>query len=424
MISSTESESALLGALLVNPREIDIVVDTVSVFDFADRDIGCLYDALVTLHQTGLPVGDMTVLVPELRRAGVPEAVRASAFLARLAMNGIAGHAAFYAGQVRRGSRLRQQADLAQELSELTARADADPDRIAQWLESASASVGVDRANDCRIVGEVAAEYIAELREPKARQRAVMSGVVGLDETVGGFMPGELVVLAARTAMGKTALALQIACHVAAHGRGVLFVSLEMADHELVGRILCGTSSVNSQLIRTGEYDDRDLGRLEWAAGKLQDHRLFIWDPFKATTSQIRARAKRCSMSGGLGLIVVDYVGLVQPPDPRRQKWEQISAITGDLKGIAKELGVPILALAQLNREADTTQPRLSHLRDSGSVEQDADCVLFIHREPKKTAATLNIAKHRHAATGTINLRWVAEQTRFEDGPSVYEALP
>lgn len=423
-IASTESEMALLAAMLVDPSQIDTVAGELSAADFSGTGLAALYDALVTLHQAGIPLGDVTVLVPELRRANVPDAVCSPVFLGRMLMNGVAGHVRFYAQEVRRASRLRAQEEIGRSLITRAWEVDADPDRIATWLDAATTSVGMP-SDDCRMVGEIAAEYIAELRQPKARQRIVMSGVLGLDETIGGFMPGELVVLAARPNVGKTALAMQMACHVAAHGRGVLFVSLEMEDRELVGRILCGTSGVNSQLIRAGEYDDRDIGRLEWAGAKISDYPLTVWDPPRATTTQIRARAKRRAVSSsGLSLLVVDYISLIQPTDHKRALFEQIGQITGDLKAMAKELPVPVLALCQLNRQADGEEPRLSHLRYSGSVEQDADCVLFIHREPKDNTTTLMIAKHRHAPTGSIQLRWVPERTRFENGPTGYEELP
>lgn len=421
MIASTESENALIGALLVDPSQIDIVTADLTLLDFADPNLGQLYDAITTVHESGRPVGDMLVLVPELRRMEVPDEVRNVAFLGRLVTNGRAGHARFYARDVRRASRLRQQGLIARELAEIVSRPDADPDQVASWLDAATRSVGIQQAH-CRPVGEIAREYITELREPRSRQRAVMTGILGLDETVGGFMPGELIVLAARTGQGKTALGLQMASHVASKGRGVLFVSLEMQDQELVSRVLCGVSGVNSQVLRTGDYDDRDIGQLEYAGARIENDPLFVWDPPRATTKQIKATAKRLAAKPGLGMLIVDYVGLVAHPNPKLQKWDKVSEITRDLKSMAKELAVPVLALAQLNREADGNTPRLSHLRDSGSVEQDADVVLFIHRDPETT--TLTVAKHRHAATGTIKLRWIAERTRFECGQTGYEELP
>jgi replicative DNA helicase len=422
MSTTTESETALLSAMLVDPGEIDIVSADLSLADFRDSDLGCLYDAMVTLHQSGRPAGDLRVLVPELRRMGLPEAVTNVAFLGRLLMNGTAGNARFYAAEVRRGSRLRRQECIAHGLLARASAVDADPDKIAQWLDASSLSVGAE-TDRCRKVGDIAIDYLADLREPASRKHVVMSGILGLDETIGGFLPGELIVLAARTSVGKTALALQIASHVAERGRSVAFVSLEMRDRELVGRILCGAAGVNSQRVRSGDIDERDIGQLEWAASHIDNQHLWIWDPPRATTGQIRARAKRLAATDGLHLVIVDYIGLVQPTDPKRQRFEQVSAITSDLKAMAKELAVPVLALCQLNREADGNEPRLSHLRDSGSVEQDADCVLFLHRKTD-SETTLVIAKHRHAATGSVNLRWVPARTRFDCEPTGYEDLP
>jgi replicative DNA helicase len=205
---TSEHEHALLGSFLLDPSQIDVVSTDVSASDFADTDLSQLYAALVTLHESGLPVGDITILAPELRRQGLPEAVRNGAFLGRLITSATAGHARFYAGEVRQGSRLRHQAAVGQALVEMTAEQGADPNEIASWLDAAVMSVGLPAAQ-YRSVGDIAADYLAELQEPQFRERIVMSGILPLDEKVGGWMPGELVILAARPGVGKTALGMQ-----------------------------------------------------------------------------------------------------------------------------------------------------------------------------------------------------------------------
>jgi replicative DNA helicase len=417
----SEHEHALLGSILLDPAEIDVVAADVSAGDFSDRDLGQLFEALVTIHECGLPSGDMTIVVPELRRMGFPEAVRNAAFLARLVANVTAGHARFYAGEVRRASRLRHQAALGQALVDLTAKQGADPDQIASWLDASITSVGLPAAQS-RSVGDIAEDYLRELQEPQFRERIVMSGIANLDGKIGGWMPGELVILAARTGIGKTALGMQIASHLGHEQRPVLFVSLEMKDRELVGRLLCGAAGMNGRRIRSGRYDEYDIAQLQRSADQFRGEPVYIWAPPRATTGKIRAVAKRMSASRGLDLLVVDYLGLVQPTDSKRQRYEQLGQVTGDLKAMAKELNVPVLALCQLNRDADGQEPRLSQLRDSGSIEQDADIVLFIHADkPDTSERTLIVAKHRHGDVGKLSLVWNKARLRFDGQPNDFE---
>jgi replicative DNA helicase len=305
----TQHEHALLGSLLLDPSQIDVVATDVSAGDFADTDLGRLYVALVTLHESGLPVGDMTVLPTELRRMELPEAVRNAAFIARLVTGAIAGHSRFYAKEIRRGSRLRQQTDVGQSLVALTAEQDADPDQIASWLDAAMLSVGLPAAK-CRSVGDVADDYLRELQEPQFRDRIVMTGIVDLDMKIGGWMPGELVILAARPGVGKTALGMQIASHLAHRQRPVLFVSLEMQDRELVGRLLCGAAEVNNRRIRSGRHDAHDIAQLQWQADHLRGEPLYVWAPPRATTGKIRAMAKRMGAARGLALLSRTFLGL------------------------------------------------------------------------------------------------------------------
>lgn len=416
---TTQSEHALIGSILIDPSNVAHVTGDVSSMDFADPDLGCLFDALVTLQEAGRPINDMAVVVPELKRMRIPAAVMEVAFLYRLIQGSVACHARNYAAEVRKASRLRQQAGVAAELARLTEALDADPDAIARWLESATISTGTYRA-DCRQFSSVASDWLTEIQAVEFRDRIVMSGVLDLDTRAGGWMPGELVVLAARTNVGKTAFALQIATAVAERGKSVLFCSLEMKDRELVGRILCGAAEVDNRRIRAGRHDEHDISQLQWQADRMKEMPLFIWAPPRATTGRIRAMGKRSAAVKGLDMLVVDYLGLVQPADAKRQRYEQLGQVTGDLKAMAKELNVPVLALCQLNRDADGQEPRLSQLRESGSIEQDADVVLFLHREDRQRPdTTLIVAKHRHADVGKMTLQWVPSRLRFEGNSSV-----
>ncbi len=418
-----DTERALLAAVLVDPSRLAEVGQVVSGDDFHDPDYGRLFATITTLHEAGWPIGDPAALVPELKRMKLPEAVSTAAFMFKLLPLGIGAHAVYYAKQVTRAATLRRQHGIGCDLLQRLHDPAADPHDVAQWLDARLQGIGGRSADPSRTIGEIAADVLADLRQPRDHARGIMSGLVSHDMTVGGWMPGELVILAARPGIGKTALGLQTAMHNATRGRPVLFVSLEMRDRELVTRTLCGLSGVNSRRLRTGRMESGDLEAIEREADEVGEVPLRIWAPSSATLARIRAVAKRDAAAGGLALLVVDYIGLVRPADSKRPRHEQVAEVSAGLKSLAKELNVPVLALCQLNREADAAEPRLSHLRESGSIEQDADIVLFIHRDKQDaTEARLIIAKHRHGDTGAVALRWVPERTRFDDTGDAVEA--
>jgi replicative DNA helicase len=217
--------------------------------------------------------------------------------------------------------------------------------------------------------------------------------------------------------MGKTSFALQVALHQASKGRPTTFVSLEMTGRELASRHIVTRTGIETRRLRSGELQLLDLQEIDQVASDAAKLAMRIWSPHQATVAQIRGVAKRDAATAGLSLLVVDYIGLVRPTDPRRPRHEQVSMVSAALKSVAKELQIPVLALCQLNRESDKTkraEPKLSHLRESGSIEQDADIVLLLHRRDNHDGQTkLIIAKHRHADTGALMLTWDAVRTSF-----------
>lgn len=417
--SDPESERALLASLIVAPDNVDRIADWIEPADFGDADFGRLFDALRTMHAAGLPIDDVDVMVPELKRANVPESVREVAFLHRLLQQGIAAHAVYYAKQVRRAATLRRLQAIALDCLDQVTRPSADPQQIAPWLDAQLQTLGERIAERPRRLDDFAAEILAQLQQPdEQRTSGVMTGLPRLDESTGGWMPGELVILAARPGIGKTALALQVATYNALRPRPVLFVSLEMTGRELAARVLSGLGGVDSRRLRSGRHNAQHLANIERASMEVDGVPLRIWAPAAATLPRIRAMAKQDAAAGGLALLIVDYIGLVRPDDRTRPRHEQVAEVSAGLKALAKELSIPVLALCQLNREADGNEPRLSHLRESGAIEQDADLVLFIHRDAEKagnTDAKLIVAKHRHGETGRLSLTWIPDRTRFED---------
>jgi replicative DNA helicase len=415
--SAPEAELALLGACVIDQTVLVTATEICSGADFHDPELGQLFDAFWCLNEAGIPLHDAAVLVSELRRLRIPEAVRSPVFLAKLFVDGEvhAHHAVFYARQVKRAATLRRLQSLGLQLATRIADPAADPGDIAAWIDAQLSGLGHHVEDPPRRVDELATDLLAELRQP-SHEGAIFTGLRSHDIVAGGWMPGELIILAARPGVGKTSLAMQIAQHNAVKGRPVLFVSLEMTGRELAARLLCGLSGVDSRRLRAGRLDAANLSAIERASVEIGGVPLRVWAPPMATLARIRAMAKRDAAASGLALLVVDYLGLVRPADPKRPRHEQIGEVSAGLKALAKELSVPVLSLSQLNREADGNEPRLSHLRDSGSIEQDADVVLFIHREDEdKTAAKLIVAKHRHGDTGVVHLAWDAARTRYED---------
>ncbi len=254
------------------------------------------------------------------------------------------------------------------------------------------------------------------------------TGLRDLDNLTGGLHDSELVILAARPSMGKTALATNIAEYVTiAAGVPTLFVSLEMARLELAQRMLCSQGKIDASKFRSGFLSGEDRQKLVEASARLGKAPLFVDDTPSRTVTEIAACARRLKRKENLGLLVIDYLQLIQPDNPKDPRQEQVARMTRRLKALARELKIPILCLAQLNRQPEATReshrPRLSHLRESGAIEQDADVVLFIHREEyyhpdnedEKGRADLIVAKQRNGPTGTVKLAWLSRYTRFEN---------
>jgi replicative DNA helicase len=256
------------------------------------------------------------------------------------------------------------------------------------------------------------------------------TGFTNFDEMTGGLHSGELIILAARPSMGKTALAMNIGEHVSINQKlPVLFVSLEMSGIELADRMLCSLARVNGHRLRNGTISADDRERLIRKANEISTAPLFVDDSPSRTVSEIAATARRIKRrEGDLGMIVIDYLQLIEPDNSRDPRQEQVAKIARRLKGIARELEVPLLCLSQLNRQAEDSKdhrPRLSHLRESGAIEQDADVVMFVHREEYyhrgderaqfAGQAEIIIAKQRNGPIGDVELTWEADFTRFSD---------
>jgi replicative DNA helicase len=434
---SLEAERAVIGSLLLLPEACDEVALTIRADDFYDPAHRTIYSHMLALHEGGQQI-DPTLLAQRLRDAGQYESVGGAAYLLELTQEvATAAHAEYFARIVRDKAVLRAlihaSTDIIQDAyepvvnaREMLARAE---ERVFRILDSK----GDTRV---RTVREVLHESLARIDARMQRQHAcggLETGFLDLDDLTGGLHSSELVILAARPSMGKTALALNIAEHIAIDERGpskaVLIVSLEMSSLELGDRLLCSRARVNSHRLRNGQLNADDSGRLIQTAAEVSRAPLFIDDSPSRNMTEIAAAARRLKRQETLDLIVIDYLQLIEPDNPRDPRQEQVARISRRLKGLARELSVPVLCLAQLNRQVEATRdskPQLSHLRESGAIEQDADVVAFVHREEFyqtndedrercKGQAELLVRKQRNGPTGDIKLTWLHEFTRFEN---------
>jgi replicative DNA helicase len=434
---SIEAERAVLGSLLLLPEVCDEVALLVRPEDFYDTAHERIYGHMLALHDAGQQV-DLTLLAQRLKDAGQYDAVGGAAYLLELGQAvATAAHAEHYARIVRDKAVLRSLihagTDIIQEASDPTVEA---REMLARAEERVFRILDTKGETQVKSVREVLHESLARVDARMQHEHAyggLETGYIDYDDMTGGLHDSELVILAARPSMGKTALALNIVEHIAIDDRGphkpVLFVSLEMSSLELGDRLLCSRARVNSHRLRNGQITTDESRRLVQTAAAVSTAPLFIDDSPSRNMTEIAATARRLKRRDELALVVIDYLQLVEPDNSRDPRQEQVAKIARRLKGLARELNVPVLCLAQLNRQVEATRdnkPQLSHLRESGAIEQDADLVMFVHREEYyqtndedrervKGQADLMIRKQRNGPTGDVKLIWRHEFTRFEN---------
>jgi replicative DNA helicase len=429
-----DAEKGVLGSVLLLPEVLDDLALILRCEDFYDEANGRLYSHMLALHEAGRPV-EVTLLVDRLKGAGDYDLVGGAAYLYEV---GTAVHhaasAAHYAGIVKDKAILRSlihtSTDILRDAYDQAIPARDMLNRAEQKMFGILESDGGGKVSDIRSVLMEAMARIDKRMSGELAAAGIETGFTDLDVLTGGLHNGELVILAARPSMGKTALALNMAEHVALKSHvPVLFVSLEMSSLELADRMLCSIAEVDGNRLRNGHITQDERKRLVEKNAHLGEAPLFIDDSPSRTMTEIAAASRRLKRRGGLGLVVIDYLQLIEPDNPSDSRQEQVARIARRLKGLARELAIPVLCLAQLNRQAEVTRdnkPRLSHLRESGAIEQDADVVMFVHREEyyqtseerrQEVAgqAQIIIAKQRNGPTGEVHLTWHHKYTRFRN---------
>jgi replicative DNA helicase len=430
-----EAERAVIGSLLLLPEACDEVALLVRAEDFYDDAHRAIFGHMLALHEDGRQIDPM-LLSQRLKDAGQYELVGGAAYLLELSQEvATAAHAEYYARIVRDKAVLRSlihaSTDIIHEAYEPSTDARA---MLSRAEERVFRILDTKGETQVRPVRDVLHDSLARIDARMQQQHAfggLETGFIDYDELTGGLHNSELVILAARPSMGKTALAVNMAEHVAIDGarKPVLVVSLEMSALELGDRLLCSRARVNSHKLRNGQLSAEDSRRLVQTAADISRAPLFIDDSPSRNMTEIAATARRLKRQEDLALVVVDYLQLIEPDNARDPRQEQVARISRRLKGLARELSIPVLCLAQLNRQVEATRdnrPQLSHLRESGAIEQDADVVMFVHREEfyrtteeereqVKGQADLLVRKQRNGPTGDVKLTWLHEFTRFEN---------
>ena len=426
---NTQAEQSLIGALLLDKDSIIKVADVVSSEDFYFEKHGLVYEAILALYEKRQPA-DVVTLSNYLEEKKQLKDIGGSSFLTEL-VNSVpsSAHVAQYAQIVSQKATLRRLQSAATQIGQMAFDEAADLEKVLDEAEQALFAVSQKHHKQSfTAIKEVLAESfdrLDSLHKDKKQLRGVPTGFVGLDNLLAGLQKSDLLILAARPSMGKTSFAMNIAQHVAVNeGIPVGVFSLEMSKEQLIDRMLASEAGIDSWKLRTGNLEDTDFEKLNKAMGTLAEAPLYIDDSAMANVMEMRTKARRLQSEHDLGLIVIDYLQLMSGrQNYGENRVQEISEISRGLKGLARELNVPVIALSQLSRSVEMRSPKipqLSDLRESGSIEQDADVVMFIYREDyyekdseRKNVADILVRKHRNGPTGEIELFFQAEQMLF-----------
>lgn len=428
-----EAEESVLGALLIDKDAIIKVADNLSAEDFYKPAHGKIFQAILKLYETHQPI-DILSITTKLKEMEVLADIGGSAYLTEL-VNAVptASHIGHYAKIVREKKILRDLVSAGAHITESAFKPEDDIDQVLDSIEQKIFSIS-QRSTTQRFIpikDELQAAYdrIEKLHRGEGITRGVPTGFPGLDSILSGLQKSDLVILGARPSLGKTSLALDMARHAAVKlGEAVGFFSLEMSREQVVDRLISAEAAVPLWRLRTGRLtEETDFELIQHALDTLSRAPLFIDDTPSPNILQMRSMARRLQVDHGLSMIVIDYLQLIQPRTNSDNVVQQITEISRGLKGLARELNVPVLALSQLSRAVDQREvkvPRLSDLRESGSIEQDADVVMFIYRKDRdkvsgitteeQNMAEVIVAKHRNGPLGTVKLRFDEEKASFQ----------
>jgi len=425
-----EAERAVLGAILMDNETIYTVMEILEPSAFYQPSHRLIFSTMLDLSERGEPI-DMVTLVDRLRSAGSLDKAGGPDYIPTLADEvPTSAGVANYAKIVREKATLRNLIETSTEIVQDCFDHPGDVDQLLDEAERRIFAISEERIRSgflsMKEIVKSSFKTIESLYEKKEHITGVPTGFADIDDLTSGFQPSDLVIIAGRPSMGKTAFCLNIAQHASMQKQLTVAVfSLEMAKEQLVMRMLCSEARIDAHRLRSGFLGQTDWPKLSTAAGKLADASIFIDDTPALSSMEMRAKTRRLKADKGLDLVIVDYLQLMSGRSRSDSREQEISEISRSLKALAKELGVPVVALSQLNRGVESRmdkRPILADLRESGAIEQDADVIIFIYRDEvynkesmEKGIAEVIIGKQRNGPVGTRKLTWLDKYTRFED---------
>ncbi|MBO5337665.1 MAG: replicative DNA helicase [Lachnospiraceae bacterium] len=425
---SIEAEQSVIGSMIMDREAIVVASELIMGDDFYNKQYGILFETMVELNEEGSPV-DLVTLQNRLKEKDVPPEVSSLEFVRDL-LNAVptSANIKYYANIVAEKSTLRRLIRLNEEIANTCYAGKESMEFILEDTEKRIFQLVQKRnTGDFVPIRQVVMNAMDKI-ETSAKNRGSVTGIptgfTDLDYRTAGMQPSDLVLIAARPSMGKTAFVLNIAQHVAfKQNKCVAIFSLEMSKEQLVNRMFSLESSVDAQKLRTGQLNDQEWERLIESAGVIGRSNLIIDDTPGISISELRSKCRKFKLEHGLSMIIIDYLQLMSGSGRSDSRQQEISDISRSLKSVARELGVPVLALSQLSRAVEQRpdhRPMLSDLRESGAIEQDADVVMFIYRDDyynhdseKKGVSEIIIAKQRNGPIGTVELAWLPEYTKF-----------
>ena len=420
-----EAESSVLGAILIDKDAINLASEILSAIDFYDSQNGTIFDSMLALYENRSPI-DVVTLSSQLKKQKDANAIPVS-YLTEL-VNSVptAANVEHYARLIKDAATKRRLIHLS---SEITQDSFDEEKELREVIDTAESGIfSISQGNTTRgfipIKQSLASSFdrIDELHKKGEGLRGVKTGFSDLDSMLSGMQASNLLILAARPGTGKTAMAMNIAQAIAVQEKIPIGIfSLEMSQEELVDRLLVGQADVDAWRLKTGKLSETDFTKLSEAMGQLAEAPIFIDDTPGITLSEMRTKARRLQLEHNVGLLVVDYLQLVNPGRKAESRVQEVSIVSQALKNLARELKIPVLALSQLSRAVEhrgDAKPQLADLRESGAIEQDADVVMFLYRaDPDATGSPLPInllvAKHRNGPTGEISLLFRGDRIKF-----------
>jgi len=425
-----DAEESVLGGVLLDMHALDRVVEVMGADDFYRGSHRKIFRAMLTLSEKGEPI-DLITLADTLKARGELQEIGGATYLAELADKvPSAANIVHYARIVREKAVLRSLINVCSEIVTRCYNGEEDIERFLDEAERLIFDVSEKRIRPSFFkMGDMIMDTIKlveKLYERKELVTGVPTGFLDLDRMTAGLQPSDLIIVAARPSVGKTAFVLNIAQYVTLHANTAVGIfSMEMAKEQLVLRMLCSEARVDNAKVRTGYLGERDFPRLAMAAGRLAEAPIYIDDTPAQNVLELRAKTRRLKREANIGLVIIDYLQLMRGLDAQENRTQELSEISRSLKSLAKELNIPVVALSQLNRQVEQRadkRPVMSDIRESGSIEQDADVIMFIYRDEvykpdsqDEGVAEIIIGKQRNGPTGTVRLAFRKEYTRFDN---------